>query len=338
MRITRDTLMKIARDTISRRARKRRDLLAVYLCGSLLEEEFLLGGATDIDLVFIHMDEVVTEREIVRLTDEVHLDIAHCEDKEFRQARSLRVHPWLGPALNGCTVMYDPQHFMDFTQASVRGLFDRPDYVLQRARGHLEKARQIWLSYQLEMPPDPGPREAADYIQAVAQSANAIASLSGPPLTERRFLAHYVRRAEAIDRPGLYAGVLGLLGGNQVDAQLLADCLVHWGSAYDSIPPEIAPARLHQDRRMYYQSAFEAGVAGPQPEVLLYPLLRTWTMAVGLLPVDSPARGAWRQTLLRLEILGESFALRMTALDAYLDLVEETLEEWARQNGAWLEP
>ncbi|MBN1146045.1 MAG: hypothetical protein JXA78_02220 [Anaerolineales bacterium] len=337
MRITRETLLKIARDTIARRAREKRDLLAVYLSGSLLEDEFMLGGATDIDLFFIHMDQVATEREIVRLTDEVHLDIAHCQDEQYRQARNLRLHPWLGPALNGCTVMYDPQHFMDFTQASVRGQFDRPDYVLQRARDHLEKARQIWLGYQVETSPDPGPCEAGDYLRALAQAANAVASLSGPPLTERRFLAHFAQRAGAIGRPGLYAGLLGLLGAGQVDGQLLTDCLAHWGSAYESIPREKAPARLHPDRRMYYQGAFQAFIAGQQPEVVLYPLLRTWTMAVGLLPPNSPGCSAWRQALTRLEILGEAFAMRMTALDAYLDLVEETLEEWARQNGAWVE-
>ncbi len=337
MRITRETLLKIARDTIERRARERRDLLAAYLSGSLLEEEFMLGGATDIDLVFVHLDEVETAREIVRLTDEIHLDIAHCQEKEFRQARGLRVHPWLGPALNGCMVMYDPQHLMDFTQASVRGLFDRPDNVVQRARGHLEKARQIWLSYQLETPPNPGPPEAADYLRAVAQAANTIASLSGPPLTERRFLLHFPQRAEAVGRPGLHAGLLGLLGSSQIDSQSLAEYVMQWGIAYETIPHEKSPARLHPDRRTYYQNAFDALLPGPQPEAILYPLLRTWTMAVGMVSTGSPALSAWRQALMNLGILGEAFAIRMTALDAYLDLVEETLEEWALQNGAWIE-
>jgi len=335
MRITREVLLKLARDTVSRRVSEERDLLAIYLCGSLLEEEFLLGGATDIDLVFVHADKVASPREISRLVDEVHLDIAHHEDREYRQTRRLRVHPWLGPALNGCTVMYDPQHFMDFTQASVRGQFDRPDYVLQRSRKQMEKARQIWFSYQSETA-EMGPQAVTGYLRAVAHAANTVASLSGPPLTERRFLLNFPARAEAVGRPGLHAGLLGLLGAPNVDPQLLGSWIPLWDEAYQAISPQLAPPRLHPDRRLYYLDAFEALVNGLQPEEVLFPMLRTWTMAVGLLPADSPSRTAWRQATVRLGIGGGAFHERVAALDAYLDLIEETLEVWARQNGAWI--
>lgn len=333
MRITRDTLLKIARDTIDRRVREDRDLLAVYLCGSLLEEGYLLGGTTDVDLVFVHVEKVTMEREILRLTDEVHLDIAHHMEKEYRQARQLRVHPWLGPTLNACTVMHDPQHFMDFTQASVRGQFDRPDYVFQRARRLVEQARRIWLSYQTEMA-DPGPEDVETYLRAVGNAANAVASLSGPPLTERRFLLHFPRRAEVVGRPGLYPGLLGLLGAPNLEPHSLGEWLSSWGSAYESLPPAEAPARLHPDRRIYYQEAFKAVLGSSQPEAVLWPFLRTWTLAVCRIAPDSPAYEAWRQAFLLLGLLGDPFKERLAALDAYLDLIEETLEMWARQSGA----
>ena len=87
------------------------------------------------------------EREIVRISDEVHLDIAHYSRKLYRQTRELRLHPWLGPILYGCKILYDPQHFMDFTQASVRGQFYRPDQVMGRVQPQVENARQIWLAF-----------------------------------------------------------------------------------------------------------------------------------------------------------------------------------------------
>ena len=93
MRINRQTLLKIAEDTVAQRARQERDIVSAFLIGSLLEEDYLLGGTTDIDLVFIHAETVQDEREIVRLTDDVHLDIAHYPQKTFRQTRSLRRHP-----------------------------------------------------------------------------------------------------------------------------------------------------------------------------------------------------------------------------------------------------
>ena len=90
MRITPALLLKIARDTVAQRTRSDRGLLSIYLHGSLLEDDPLLGGTADIDLGVIHDEEYSMEREIQRLTDEVHLDIAHHARSDYRWARSLR--------------------------------------------------------------------------------------------------------------------------------------------------------------------------------------------------------------------------------------------------------
>ena len=92
-----------------------------------------------------------------------------------RHARDLRLHPWLGPTINSCKILFDPQHTLDFAQASVRGQFLQPSTVLQRARPQVEKARQIWLSFE-SSPIEPGPKELEDYLRAVAHAANGIAS------------------------------------------------------------------------------------------------------------------------------------------------------------------
>jgi hypothetical protein len=73
-------------------------------------------------------------------------------------------------------------------------------------------------------------------------------------------------------------------------------------------------------------------IAGSQPEAVLWPLLRTWTEMAGLLPKDGSERGDWRLALGHLNILSD-FDQRVKALDAYLDLVDETLDRWARSNG-----
>src|SRR4030065_248281 len=133
MRSTRESLLKNAQEFVAEQVRKDFQILAAYLCGSVLEEENLLGGTTDIALFFVRLNEPVVKREIRRLTDEVHLDIAYLDQKEFRQARQLRVHPWLGPALKDARVLYDPQHFMDFTVAGGRGQVTRADHTAARA-------------------------------------------------------------------------------------------------------------------------------------------------------------------------------------------------------------
>lgn len=333
MRITQDTLLKIAQDTVERRARADRTLVAAYLCGSLLSEDYMLGGAADIDLVLIHIDAPPQEREIVSLTEEVHLDIAHHAQKLYRQARQLRPHPWIGPTLSTCKMLYDPQHFLDFTQASVRGQFDRADYVLQRSRQQADQARRIWLSYQTQ-PPAPGPQSVLGYLRAVGHAANAIASLNGAPLTERRLLMGFPERAAAIGRPGLHAGLLGLLGAAYLETSSLAAWLHEWRAAYCAVPPEKAPPRLHPGRLLYYQRAFEALINSAAPQAVLWPLLRTWSLATLLLPVGSAEWQAWQRTFEQLDLLDVASSERLGALDAYLDQVEETLEDWARQSGA----
>ena len=333
MRITREALLKLAQDTASQRARSDVGILAIYLHGSLLDEEPLLGGTADIDLFCVHNEDPASEREVVRITEEVHLDIAHYPRKLFRQTRELRLHPWLGPVLYGCKILYDPQHFMDFTQASVRGQFYRPDQVLGRVRPQVERARQIWLSFTNARVSE-GIETVGYYIRAVGLIANAIAGLTGRPLTERRFLMEFAKRAEAAGHPGLYAGLLGLLGGPMGDPPLIRAWLPAWRQAVEALPGSQAPARLSQPRRSYYLRAFEAILDGDRPLDVLWPLLHTWTDAVSLLPGDSPAHKTWEAAMTRLGMMETGFAGKVAALDAYLDQVEELLEDWARANGA----
>ena len=264
MRITRDALLKLAQETASQRARADLGVLAVYLHGSLLDDEPLLGGTADIDLFFVHNDDPIVEREIVRVSDEVHLDISHYSRKLYRQTHELRLHPWLGPILYGCKSLYDPQHFMDFTQASVRGQFNRPDLVLGRVRPQVENARRIWLS--LKAAKDSPSRETvSEYLRAVGLIANAIAGLSGKPLTERRLLIHFPQRAEAVGHPGLYPGLLGLLGGPLVDAPAMRAWLPGWRLAVESLPDDQTPPRLSPPRIPYYLRAFDVILDSDQP-------------------------------------------------------------------------
>ena len=332
MRITPETLHKIAQDTVANRAKTDHTLLAAYLQGSLLGDSPLLGNTADIDLTLVHTEEVAVERELVRLTDEVHLDIAHHSHKQYRQPRSLRLHPWLGPAVYGCKILYDPQHFMDFTQASVRAQFYRPDNVIARCNQQAEHARQIWMD--LSSAPDAaGPAEARNYLRSLDHAVNAIACISGPPLSERRYLLDFPGRAAAIGHPGLAAGLLGLLGSPAGEVERLRGWLADWQAAYLALAADAPPTRLHPYRMLYYQRGISALLEGEHPQNCLWPLWHTWTHIIASLPTDSAQRGAWQSAGEQLGLLGEAYASRVEALDAYLDQIEEILEQWGRENG-----
>jgi hypothetical protein len=332
MRITPELLIRIARDTVNQRTRADRDVLAVYLHGSLLTQEPLLGGATDIDLFFIHSNGGQTPREIVRMTDDVHLDIAHHSRAQYRQTRELRLDPWLGSAINGCKILYDPHHFIDFTQASVRGHFNDPENILARAQKQATRARSIWLSFQME-PIKTGMHSAQLFLEAVEQAGNALACLTGPPLPIRRFSNEFAGRAQALGRAGLYPGLLGLLGAAELQVDQLQHWLAEWQTAIQALPKHIAGARLHPHRIHYYRSAIEEALAGEQPFACLWPLLSTWSEAISNLEQDEQATTTWHTTMQQIGLVGERFFEKLDALDAYLDLMEETIEDWAKAHG-----
>ncbi len=334
MRINRDILLKIARDTSDREARANREILSVYLIGSLLDSEPLLGGTTDIDLVFVWNFTPPGERSIQPLTDQVHLDIAHHSRAVYRQARRLRQHPWLGPDIAQAQILHDPQHFMDFTQASVRGQFDRPEAVLERAQHLAEQSRQTWLKFATN-PSPAGPAGAADYLAALENCANALASLEGPPLAERRFLVRFRERVGKLGQPGMYSGLLGLCGATDVTVgqikswadQLEADLLAQPEAGY-------RPS-VHPQRRFYFLQGMGALLETSQPEAAVWPLLRTWTRLAAAAPAGAGVVNNWQAAAQELGLLGEAFEERLQGLDIYLDRVEETLETWGQARGVW---
>lgn len=336
MRITREALIRIANDTVERFLRKDRSIAAAYMCGSLLGSDFQLGGAADIDLVFIHANKPSAAREIIPLTEEIHLDIAHHAQDEYRYGKQLRVHPWLGPTLNTALALHDPRHILDFVQASVRGQFDREDYIFERAQNRLAQSRKIWSSYQ----PFGGHPEIGDsvqfvrsYVRALGHAVNAIASLSGPPLAERRLLLEFQSRAEAVGKPGLYPGVLGLLGMSQINQTDLPALIERWEEIYRLLPESNIPVQVHPSRKTYYMGAFQTMQAQQKPEAMLYPMLRTIALILTSQPGDMRVLEKG-QAFFGLLGLGEQVLHeRLAALDAYLDSVEETIENWAQENG-----
>ena len=333
MRVNRATLLKIANDTIKRCARQDRSIFAAYLCGSLLGNRYLIGGTADIDLTFVHTRPVEQPREILRLTDEIHLDIAHYDQKAFRDPRQLRVDPWLGPTIFDCQVLYDPQHFMDFTQASVKGQFHRADYVLERSRVGIDNARKIWFAFYRDVPDAPNADDILQYLKALKLAVNSIAGLGGAPLTDRGLAVNFADRSAALGHPGLHPGLLGLLGAPQVSPEQLLGWIGDWQQAYEAQPVDNGLCNLHLHRLHYYRQAVESLIEREKPENALWPLFYTWTQAATQLSEDVNYQEPWNRAGQQLGLLGAAFTERITALDAYLDSIEEILEKYARANG-----
>ncbi len=331
MRITRDLLLRLAKENTEERAFNTESIIAAYLSGSLLSEEPLLGGTTDIDLVFVHNIPPALPREIKALSPDIHLDIHHRYEKDYDPPRALRSNPWLGNELYAPILLYETKHFFEFHQASLRAGFDEPKNVLKRAYKLLGHARKIWMDLQFNAT-DATPATILDYLEALHSAANAIAELTGDPLAERRLLLDFPPLAETIARPEFARGLLGLLGGTEIAPASLSEWLPAWENFYTFASEATGTdIRIHNARQAYYKNAIIEMLKDENPLAALYPLLLTWTLSAKSLPENQIS--AWENACMLLKFGGEHFESRLTGLDQYLDNIEEMLEERVLSQG-----
>ena len=170
------------------------------------------------------------------------------------------------------------------------------------------------------------------YLKAVDHAANAVALLTGGPLAERRFMLQFQGRAAAAGAPGLAAGLLGLLGGAQVDAATLREFLAGWEKTFiDAANRNHVHASIKAPRLAYYKLAFEAMLAGESPQSILWPLVNTWTRAAAVVPPTHQPK--WQAACEILGLTGAVFNERLEGLDRFLDTIEEMLDNMAARNG-----
>ncbi len=333
MRVTRESLIRIAKENAQERAFNDRDIIAAYLTGSLISDaDPLLGGTADIDIIFVHAEEPKHRREFAKLTADFHLDISHRAKAEFKRPRELRLDPWLGWEMYDPMLLFEREKFFEFVQAGLRAGFEfnAPAPALDRSRQLLAHGRGIWRDL-LEVT-EVMPHDLSQYMKSLYHAVNAVAELSGPPLQERRLMLEFPARAETAKRPGLNIGLVGLLGATNLDTAILSEWLTEWKLAFEAaMENSRVDPRIHRARLNYYEKGIQALLAGDNPRAALWPLLQTWTLAVDVLPHHAVV--AWRSACERLHLTGSGFEEHVNGLDQYLDEVESLLDELAAENG-----
>ena len=302
MRITRSTLHKIAKDTVAQRVKTDRNVMAALLVGSTLTEDPFIGHATDIDIVFVCFNEPETARQIVKLTNEISLDLYFVESTAFEPPRKLRTDPLLGYVMYDSLPLYETQHFFEYTQAIVRAGFDDPANVLARVRKHSVPARELWM--ELTLGGSSRPEDVLKYLKAVYHAANAVAGLNGPPLTDRRFLLEFEDRARIIGQPELHDALLNLLGAPMLRPRICLAMLPAWSTAYHAAG-DGADLLIHPDRIAYHRNALETLLQGDKPLSALWLLVHTWAAASASLLEYGPEYVAWKAVFERLGLVGD---------------------------------
>ncbi len=334
MRITKALLHKFALDTIKARKRSEPDLHASYLMGSLLDDEPLLGGTTDIDLVLVHKYLAPVARETVALTPEISLDILHKTVADFEPARQFRQNALIGyPLTYNLVLLYDSNHWLEFTQSSVSAEFHRADNVLARVNTFSSSGRKLWQGLT-EQDPDNYLEWLDLFLQALWFGANALAGLIGPPLTRRRFLLTLNQRLEDLGTPDMYHSLCGLLGcSEEIDIKYKG-----WIDAFENdllylTHSATAPPHLAACRQLYYVQGLNALARGDHPAYLVWPLLRTWLDIHLVLPKPSPGFDVWQDFIKTLNFTASVSSGKLKALDVALDRIEILIEAWANTYG-----
>ncbi len=322
MRITIENLRKFTRDFVNQRVANDHSVLAVYLTGSLAANEPLWCQVVDIDLVFVHHTSPEQAHEVLPLLPDVHFDIEHHDQKRYESTRSVRADALLAPVVYAAQPLYDGGHFFDFVQAGVRSQYDRPEYVYRRAAPLLQQARRTWMALQ-------GASFSVEffdtYLQIIADSAQALATLADVLLTSRRFVLRYGRALVSLQQEAHFQEFLSLLGDGQ-DVSL-REFLPAWEAAWR--PDDEARPPVDTLRRAYFRSGIETLLEGDMPLAALWPLLRTWTSA--LQHNEDAALAPWEELMQHLML--NDVQGRLQALDAMLDTAEQLLETWGESNG-----
>ncbi len=335
MRITQAMLHKFARQSVKVRTRSEPDLHAAYLAGSLLSDQPLLGGATDIDLILVHKYQAPIERECVAITPEVSLDLFHKVRDDYEQHRQLRRDPLMGyPLTYNHILLYDTDHWLEFIQSSVTAEFHRSDNVLARVNIFSSAARENWFSL-VQTPSQTHQEWLHRYLEILALGANAVSGLIGPPLTTRRFLMTLADRLETLGVPKIIAGFHGLLGFSESHGDKLNDWITAFEQdlAYlcDTTDP---PVHLTPCRHAYYLDGIRALAESEDPAQASWPLLRTWLDIHLAAPQPSPRLEIWDSCLSDLGLSEDNTSQKFDAVDAFLDNVEIVIESWAQAYGS----
>lgn len=331
MRISQEMLIKLAKDLVANRARTDKDLVAVYLTGSVAQGEPLLGGSTDIDLTFVHKEQPPVKREVLRITYEISFDIEHHHQSFYTYHRRLRQNPYIGFALcNHQNILLDHDHWLEFIQAGVSSRFDAPEYVYQRAQQFGDKVRKQW--FDLNDPQEvPWESWMSLYFDMVGTAANAIASLDGPVLTTRRFMFDFAKRAEALELLPMVGELTRLLGNENMSESLYKQWQPVWLETIEAANKKSdCPLNISKVRKAYFIQAIEAMAESGALHATLWPLFETWQQALSCLD-EAEAHQNWHSFLAELGFAKERQGYLLHALDHFVDQTERILEEYKKE-------
>jgi hypothetical protein len=179
---------------------------------------------------------------------------------------------------------------------------------------------------------DPESASPLKILNVASNAANALVSLNGAPIPERRLLADFPARAQSMDQDDLIQGLFASVASS-TNAQSIARWLPAWENAFRAAAQAPGDLRLHSARLAYYKTAIEAQLASNLPTAALWPMLYTWSLAADNDNFNEEQTRDWEAFCVEMGLDAGSRAQRLQAQDVFLDRLEEILEQVAVDNG-----
>lgn len=329
MSVTRENLVELAQDEVARRTHQQ-TLLSSFLIGSVVQGNPFIGDTADIDLVLIHDDDLQRPREYIRLSQQVHLDVVHYSAAFFDQPRRLRVDPWLGPAIAEPGFLFDPEHFFEKVQASVRGQFHRHDFVMERALAFLNLANQHSALMQISQ------RWQKHYLMAIMLGANARLACYNRSAAGRGTLAALRRFFQSIDEEETYYGILQLCGLADCSSWAFDQLSSAFSSRWDQRMKGSKEPAFSRCRKEYVLGGVHGLLAQQDAPAAGWLLLSAWEELQGTAPKRDGSGVKDEHWLGFLENTGLQQHDRKRCKDVlarFLRHIEEQLRTWGKQYG-----
>jgi hypothetical protein len=333
MRITKDLLLLTAKDTVKKALFESNDIVCAYLTGSIIREDPLIGGTTDIDLIYVHSVDMPIRREIIPIVEDYHLDISHYPQSFFSQPRKLRTDAWVGSFIcHYPIVLHETNHWFDYVRSAVFANFYQPVNVIERVTPFIKEGRRNWIELQNNnLSADQGFLNI--YLKSISNAANAIACLTSVPLTERRFLIDFPLAALGVNMPGLSGGLIDLIVPPDPIEPDWDTWMTNWNIAFSSIQQvESKPLSFIESRRPYYEKAI-LELKDINNQAALWLLLWTWSLMSSHLQKNNSSQRGFLDILDQLMLSPDHYEERAKGLDQFLEVVEDTIEKWKISTG-----
>lgn len=324
--------MTLTQTFLNKLVRSDHSVVCVYLVGSMLEDDPFINGTTDVDLVIVHNVPVSESREIVPIAPEVTLDIHHIEQSTYSPPRKIRKDPWVGSSL--CfdpIVLYGTGHWFEFAQASVEAGFFQPEAVIHRSRLFSNAAREKFNTLGTIL--QGGGNYSAAYLKIIENAANAIATLTGKPLTDRKILKQFKDVSDALEEPELMADLHALLLG-AYDISPYYDYFFNaWKYYFEYFGSSSASQslmKLNANRQLYYIRPIE-WYWQEHLTSAIWLMSKTWSSIANYIQLDD--NEFYNGFMRILEISPEFYLKRRPQLESLLEKVEEVQEKWGSEKG-----